>query len=99
VGGLGYSICPAEPVGRRISELRLGDKLLEPSRNYTVAGWASVAEGAAQAPGAQPVWELVETWMAAQPGGRVSPRAVLQPHIIGMESPSGPQARSAETGR
>ncbi|TCZ52762.1 thiosulfohydrolase SoxB [Roseicella aquatilis] len=56
VGGLGYACDPAQPIGRRISDLRLEDgTLLEAEKTYRVAGWASVnlpQEG-------RPVWEVV----------------------------------------
>ena len=43
-----------------------------------------MAEAARNAPGNKPVWELVETWLKAQPGGHVSPRRVNTPTLIGI---------------
>jgi sulfur-oxidizing protein SoxB len=59
VGGLQYSIDPGASIGGRISEMRLGGKLLDADKIYKVAGWAPVAEGAK----GQPIWEVVATYM------------------------------------
>jgi sulfur-oxidizing protein SoxB len=83
VGGLSYRCAPAEAMGRRIGDLRLAGKPLEADRVYKVASWAPVAEGAGQAPGSRPVWELVEAWLKAQPGGHVAPRRINTPVLVG----------------
>ena len=46
-----------------------------------MAGWAPVAEAAAQA-GSLPMWELVEQWLKAR-GGKVTPRQVNTPRLTG----------------
>ena len=63
-GGLGYAIDVSKPIGQRISAMTLlkTGKPIEPKKEYTVAGWASVNEGT-QGP---PVWELVERYVAAE---------------------------------
>ncbi len=81
VGGLTYACDPMAPMGRRISDMRLGGQLIESSKRYKVAGWAPVAEEARRA-GNRPVWELVEQWLKAQ-GGRVRTRPLNTPRIIG----------------
>jgi sulfur-oxidizing protein SoxB len=88
VGGLQYTIDPSARMGARITDLRLGGKPLEAGRRYTVAGWAPVAEEASKA-GLKPVWEVVETWLRARPGGRVSPRAINTPRLLGVEGNPG----------
>lgn len=47
VGGLGYKIDINQPQGSRISDMTLlkTGELLDPAKNYVVAGWASVNEG------------------------------------------------------
>ncbi|MFL5078171.1 MAG: thiosulfohydrolase SoxB [Microvirga sp.] len=57
VGGLGYTVDVAAPMGSRISDLRLlrTGRPLEAGKDYTVAGWASVNEGT-EGP---PIWEVV----------------------------------------
>jgi sulfur-oxidizing protein SoxB len=81
VGGLSYVCDPTASMGKRISEMRLGGQLIDASRRYKVAGWAPVAEEARRA-GNKQVWEVVEQWLKAQ-GGRVKPRQVNTPRIIG----------------
>jgi sulfur-oxidizing protein SoxB len=47
-----------------------------------------VAEEAARA-GLKPVWEVVEAWLKSRPGGRVAPRRVNVPRIVGMSGNPG----------
>lgn len=54
VGGMTYTCSPAEPVGRRISALKLDNgHTVEAGKNYKVAGWASV-----NAQKGKPVWDV-----------------------------------------
>ncbi|MDT8329232.1 MAG: thiosulfohydrolase SoxB, partial [Roseovarius sp.] len=57
-GGLGYRIDINKPQGSRISDLTLlrTGEAIDPSKNYVVAGWASVNEGTE---GPQ-IWDVVE---------------------------------------
>jgi sulfur-oxidizing protein SoxB len=59
VGGLRYAIDPNAAMGRRISDMTLGGKPIEPDKTYKVAGWAPVAEGAS----GTPVWEIVAQYL------------------------------------
>jgi sulfur-oxidizing protein SoxB len=55
LGGLTYTIRPAQRFGRRISDIRVGARPLEPARRYKATGWASVAmEG-----DGPPAWDVV----------------------------------------
>lgn len=83
VGGLSYTCTPGEKMGSRISDMRLKGQPIEAGKTYKVAGWAPVAEEAKSAPGAKPVWDVVETWLKAQ-GGRVKPRSVNVPRLVGV---------------
>jgi S-sulfosulfanyl-L-cysteine sulfohydrolase len=83
VGGLAYTCNPLEKMGSRISEMRLAGKPVEADKKYRVAGWAPVAEEARSAPGNKPVWDVVESWLKAQ-GGRVKPRTINTPKLVGM---------------
>ena len=58
-GGLGYQIDVNKPQGERISDLTLlkTGELIDPSKSYVVAGWASVNEGTE---GPQ-IWDVVES--------------------------------------
>jgi S-sulfosulfanyl-L-cysteine sulfohydrolase len=88
VGGLAYSCEPGQTMGRRISDMRLRGKPIEADKKYKVAGWAPVAEEAKSAPGVKPIWELVETWLAAQ-GGHVKARSLNLPKLVGVQGNSG----------
>jgi sulfur-oxidizing protein SoxB len=86
VGGLQYTMTPGEKMGSRISDMRLAGKPIEAGKNYKVAGWAPVAEEAARA-GNKPVWDVVETWLkdkSRHPGGRVKPRRINTPKLVGV---------------
>ncbi len=88
VGGLSYTCTPGEKAGSRIGDMRLAGKAIEADKKYKVAGWAPVAEEAKSAPGAKPVWDVVETWLKSQ-GGRVKPRKINTPKLIGVAGNSG----------
>jgi sulfur-oxidizing protein SoxB len=88
VGGMGYTCNPAEAMGRRISDMRLGGKTIEADKKYKVAGWAPVAEEAKNAPGVKPVWDVVEAWFKSQ-GGRVSARKINTPRLVGVANNPG----------
>ena len=65
VGGMGYAIDPNAAMGSRISDMTLlkTDEAIDPGKDYTVAGWASVNEGT-EGP---PIWEVVEAWLKDNP--------------------------------
>ena len=75
-GGLGYSIDISKPVGQRISNMTLlkTGAPVDPGRDYTVAGWASVNEGT-QGP---PVWDVVERYVFGEKVIRVSPNSSIK---------------------
>jgi sulfur-oxidizing protein SoxB len=55
VGGFTYTCTPAEGIGRRISDLKLGNgRAIEAGKTYKVAGWASVNEQKGI-----PVWDVL----------------------------------------
>ena len=86
VGGLQYTMTPGEKMGSRITDMRLAGKPIEAGKNYKVAGWAPVAEEASRA-GNKPVWDVVETWLkdkSRHPGGRVKPRRINTPKLVGV---------------
>jgi sulfur-oxidizing protein SoxB len=58
-GGLTYSCMPSEAIGRRISELKLGNgRAIEPAKRYKVAGWASV-----NPQNGIPVWDVLAKYL------------------------------------
>ena len=88
VGGLGYTCTPGAAMGSRISDMRLAGRPIEADKLYKVAGWAPVAEAAKSAPGVKPVWDVVQTWLQSQ-GGRVKPRRLNTPRLIGVHNNPG----------
>jgi sulfur-oxidizing protein SoxB len=68
VGGLKYTIEPEAPMGKRISNMELDGKPLQASKEYVVAGWASVAEPI----DGTPVWDAVADYLREKKVVRVS---------------------------
>ena len=86
VGGMSYAMDPTAPMGSRISDMRLGGKLLEAGKTYKVAGWAPVAEGAS----GEPVWDVVAQWLRSEKV--VKPRKLNTPRLIGVQGNPGVMA-------
>ena len=59
VGGLKYAIDPNQKIGKRISDMELDGKPLDPDKEYPVAGWASVAQPIE----GRPVWDVVTEYL------------------------------------
>jgi sulfur-oxidizing protein SoxB len=62
VGGLTYACEPGARMGARISDMRLGGKLIEAAKRYKIAGWASVAEGVS----GEPIWDVVARYLRSR---------------------------------
>jgi S-sulfosulfanyl-L-cysteine sulfohydrolase len=69
VGGLTYTIEPARPMGRRIRDVRVGSRPLDPARRYKATGWASMGE--AEGP---PAWDVVAEHLRGLGRVRLDPR-------------------------
>jgi sulfur-oxidizing protein SoxB len=83
VGGLEYTCTPGEAMGRRISDMRLAGKPLDPAKTYKVAGWAPVAEGAK----GEPVWDVIAAYLRDR---RSIPAPKLNvPRLVGVEGNAG----------
>ncbi|HSA91078.1 MAG TPA: thiosulfohydrolase SoxB, partial [Burkholderiales bacterium] len=83
VAGMTYACEPRARIGSRISDLRIADRPLDPSRKYKVAGWAPVAVGAS----GEPIWDLVARHLRAKK--RVAPFAAQPPRLIGVRGNPG----------
>jgi sulfur-oxidizing protein SoxB len=80
VGGMGFTIDPTKAIGSRISgmtHLKTGQPI-DASRNYTVAGWASINENT-QGP---PIWEVVEQFITARKV--IEPRPLNAVKVVGV---------------
>lgn len=86
VGGLQYTIDPAADSGKRISNMMLNGKAIEPSKAYKVAGWAPVSPEAREAGGA-PIWDVVSSYLRDQKV--VGEVKLNEPKIIGAEGNPG----------
>ncbi len=80
VGGMQYTCDPTAKAGARISNMRLGGKLIDADKSYKVAGWAPVAEANKNA--GPPVWDVVETYLKAQKV--IKPLVLNNPRLQGM---------------
>jgi sulfur-oxidizing protein SoxB len=69
VGGLTYAIDPAAAHGRRIRDVRIGGRALEPSRAYKATGWASLGEASGP-----PAWDVVADHLRAVKRVKLDPR-------------------------
>jgi sulfur-oxidizing protein SoxB len=83
VGGLAYSIDPIAVMGKRIGDMTLGGKPIDPKKHYKVAGWASVQEGAT----GEPIWDVVAKYLRDQKV--VKPPRLNLPAIRGMKDNPG----------
>ena len=86
VGGLQYAIDPTKPAGSRISDMRLGDKPIDASATYKVAGWAPVSQEAMQA-GGEPIWDLMSRYLKEIK--TIAPRVPNLPDIKGASGNPG----------
>ena len=86
VGGLEYTIDPQENMGRRITNLSLKGKTLDPNKLYRVAGWAPVSENAS-AQEEQPIWDLMSEYLKDLK--IVKPLKLDSPNILGVENNPG----------
>ena len=73
----------APSLGRRINNMILKGKPLDPNKKYKVAGWAPVAEGAS----GEPVWDVVASYLRDKKV--ITPRKLNLPRLIGVEGNAG----------
>lgn len=86
VGGLQYTCNPGEKSGRRISNMSIAGKVVDPSKKYLVAGWASVQENVT----GTPIWDVVAEYLR---NVKVIKKVKLnQPTLIGVAKNQGYEA-------
>ncbi len=86
VGGLQYTCNPGEKAGRRISNMSIAGKTLDPNKKYLVAGWASVQENVT----GTPIWDVVAEYLR---NAKVIKKVKLnQPTLIGVAKNQGYEA-------
>jgi sulfur-oxidizing protein SoxB len=69
MGGVTYAIAPAARLGRRIREVAVGGRPLDPARRYRATGWASLGEAAGP-----PAWDVVADHLRALKRVKLDPR-------------------------
>jgi len=85
IGGMRYSCTPGARRGARISGIRVGERPVEPGKNYKVASWASVAESVRD--DREPMWDLLARYLRDQK--IVRPRKLNVPRLIGVKGNRG----------
>ena len=83
VGGMSYACEPRANIGSRISDLRFQGKPMEADKQYKVAGWAPVAEGAS----GEPIWEVLARYLRGRK--HVSLDRLNLPRLVGVEGNPG----------
>ncbi|HTN93806.1 MAG TPA: thiosulfohydrolase SoxB [Gallionella sp.] len=83
VGGISYTCDLRQTIGKRINNMMLNGKALEPSKKYKIAGWASVNEGVT----GEPIWDVVTAYLRDRKV--ISPHELNLPKLIGVEGNSG----------
>jgi sulfur-oxidizing protein SoxB len=80
VGGASYTIDVGKPTGQRISGLTLlrTGQPIDPAKDYTVGGWASVNEGT-EGP---PIWDVVTDHLRKK--GTVGPQETNRVRVLGV---------------
>ena len=80
VGGMGYSIDVSKPIGKRLTNMTLlkTGEAIDPSKTYTVSGWASVNEGT-EGPA---IWDVIESYVKRKGTVTVDPNKSVK--VTGM---------------
>jgi S-sulfosulfanyl-L-cysteine sulfohydrolase len=83
VGGIQYTCDLTKGFGKRINNMMLNGKALDPNKKYKVAGWAPVAEGVV----GEPIFDLVSGYLRSKKV--ISPRKLNMPKLIGVKGNPG----------
>jgi len=83
VGGIQYTCDLTKGFGKRINNMMLNGKTLDPNKKYKVAGWAPVAEGVV----GEPIFDLVSGYLRSKKV--ISPRKLNMPKLIGVKGNPG----------
>lgn len=83
VGGISYTCDLRQSIGKRINNMMLNGKALDPNKKYKVAGWAPVAEGVT----GEPIWDVVAGYLRDKKV--ITPRKLNLPKLIGVEDNGG----------
>jgi sulfur-oxidizing protein SoxB len=70
LGGLTYAIDPSRRMGKRIFDIRVAGRPLDPDRRYKATGWASLGEASGP-----PAWDVVADHLRSVRRVKLNPRA------------------------
>ncbi|OIR03281.1 trifunctional nucleotide phosphoesterase protein YfkN precursor [mine drainage metagenome] len=83
VGGISYTCDLRQGIGKRINNMMLNGKALDPNKKYKVAGWAPVSEGVT----GEPIWDVVSGYLRDKKV--ITPRKLNLPKLIGVDGNAG----------
>jgi sulfur-oxidizing protein SoxB len=83
VGGINYTCDLTKGFGKRINNMMLNGKALDPNKKYKVAGWAPVGEGVV----GEPIFDVVSGYLRSKKV--IAPRKLNMPKLIGVKGNPG----------
>ncbi|HEU0187298.1 MAG TPA: thiosulfohydrolase SoxB, partial [Gallionellaceae bacterium] len=83
VGGISYTCDLRKTIGKRINNMTLNGKPVDPNKKYKVAGWAPVGEGVT----GEPIWDVVASYLRDKKV--ITPRKLNVPRLVGAEGNAG----------
>jgi len=83
VGGITYTCDLRQGMGKRINNMMLKGKAIDPNKKYKIAGWAPVSEGAT----GEPIWDVVSGYLRDKKV--ISPRKLNLPKLVGIKDNQG----------
>lgn len=84
VGGISYTCDLTKGAGKRINNMMLNGKALDPNKTYKVAGWAPVGEGVV----GEPIYDLVSNYLRSEKE-IITTRKLNLPKLIGTKGNQG----------
>jgi len=83
VGGITYTCDVNQDIGKRINNMMLNGKAVDPNKKYKVAGWAPVSEGVT----GEPIWDVVSSYLRDKKV--ITPRKLNLPNMVGVKGNDG----------
>lgn len=83
VGGINYTCDLTKGIGKRINNMMLNGKKVDPNKKYKVAGWAPVGEGVV----GEPIYDIVSGYLRSKKV--ITPRKLNMPKLIGVKGNPG----------
>jgi sulfur-oxidizing protein SoxB len=74
-------------MGRRIGDMRIGNRPIEAGKTYKVARWAPVADLTGDDSAGEPIWNVLSRYLRDRKA--VKPRKLNLPRLIGVSGNRG----------